>query len=840
MKGDGGIKKRKDGRTRNKKKSLPILVSRLMQITAAPPETVIQQHEPNLKLITRHHVALSPFVIDLSPTPTVLAITLPSPVMQRSPIDILNDLHVSLEDVYGQLEHEEQKHHLLDVVPFLSRPAHDILWEDIENGAGQLFNTLELPESDATLPDVDDKLYTLDDVFASSKITPPPRLPIRLHPSWKHAVASFVGMSFLFVLPISAMKQIESAKQTRVDVEAAGLAAMSNLKLGAGAFKTSNYGLAEDDFSRAQEDFLTAKQTIDTLSLSVEMLSRAWPQTHAQIETAEALVASGQHLANAGELLSAALNAIRTSGADTLTVKLDILSSYVERMRPEIKVAADALQGIELDQMDGALGEDLSLMQSALPKLTQALINLDQFYGTIRLLLGAEGPMRYLILFQNNTEVRPTGGFIGSYAEITVRDGAIEKIVIPSGGSYDLQGALTEFVKAPEPLQLLNARWEFQDGNWFPDFPESAKKLIWFYDHAGGPTVDGVIAVNATSVAELLSLTGAIDMPEYDRTIDSENFLFETQKIVEMEYDKQENRPKQFLADLAPRLLSRIQSQDTMSFLRVLQQVTTAFGTKEAQVYLRDPQQQQLVDALGWSGRVQATDGDYLMVVDANLGGGKTDLVVDENVDLNIAINADGTIDDTVTITRKHRGLTGAMFTGVNNVDYVRVYVPSGSTLLRAEGDFAPPATELYETPNASLSPDEELALVTGKMTTEPMSGTRINEEFGKTVFGNWMQTKPGSSSTISYTYRLPLTVESLQQRHSLFGRLKAAVGIDGVERYALLIQKQSGVLGRTVNAHLRLPENTSIIWVSDEALSSEEGATTKNGTDAYWGALFE
>ncbi|MEK7665716.1 MAG: DUF4012 domain-containing protein [Patescibacteria group bacterium] len=835
----------------SEKKAFPLLVSRLMQVTV--PNQIGPQTSPcerNPQLIITHEVPLSPFVIDLSRTPIISAVTLPHPIMQCSPADLLRNLHVSFEDIHGQLEHEEYPRHLSEtIIPLINRPAHDVLWNEIETGAGQLFDTLELPESDVGMDEPADELYTLDDVFEHQTEAQHVRSRshflflnsrFSLHPNWKHAVAGFVGMSFLFVLPISAIKQLEYAKETSAQVEMASVAALSDLRLGASAFRESDYGIAAADFARAQDDFLNAKQAIENISLSAETIAKAMPKTYAVLSTAEALIASGKHLATSAELLSEALNAVRASSSEALTTKLDILSDYLVRIGPEIEASEKALANADVRQVPESMLEEFAFMQSSLPSLNNALIGLESFYDGIRLLLGAENTMRYLVLFQNNTEARPTGGFIGSYAEVTVRDGAIVGITIPGGGSYDLQGALTEFVEAPEPLKLLNARWEFQDANWFPDFPESAKKIIWFYDHAGGPTVDGVIAVNATSVAELLSIIGAIDMPEYGRTIDSENFLFETQKIVEVEYDKEENRPKQFLADLAPRLLARIEEQDTMSLLTVLQQVATTFSTREAQVYVRDPELMKLIDALGWSGRVAMTEGDYLMVIDTNLGGGKTDLVIDEAVQLDVVLNDDGTIDNTVTITREHKGLTGALFTGFNNVDYIRVYTPRGSTLLSAEGDFAPPADELFEKASLRLNTDKTLELITGDVLEESMSGTQINEEFGKTVFGNWMQTKPGSSSTISYTYRLPFTMESLRERNSLLGRVKMAVGIPNVERYALFVQKQSGVLNRSVNVRLHLPDDLTAVWASDEAIWSKEGVLFKNVTDSYLGTLFE
>ena len=90
---------------------------------------------------------------------------------------------------------------------------------------------------------------------------------------------------------------------------------------------------------------------------------------------------------------------------------------------------------------------------------------------------------------------------------------------MPPGGVYDLQGNLEVLLSSPEPLHILNANWQMQDANWFFDFPTSAKKLMWFYEKSGGPTVDGVIAINSNILPKLLAITGPIELSEFNLTI---------------------------------------------------------------------------------------------------------------------------------------------------------------------------------------------------------------------------------------------------------------------------------------------------------------------------------
>jgi len=222
------------------------------------------------------------------------------------------------------------------------------------------------------------------------------------------------------------------------------------------------------------------------------------------------------------------------------------------------------------------------------------------------------------------------------------------------------------------------------------------------------------------------------------------------------------------------------------------------------------------------------------MPVDTNLGGGKTDGVIEETVDLDVNIAADGTVTDTAKVTRTHYGIPGALFTGVNNVDYLRLYVPKGSTLLHADG-FKIPDPSLFEKAEADWRDDEELAYEAASATTDPASETRISEEAGKTVFGNWVQTKPGTSSTATFVYRLPMKI-GVAGPEGWMDKLKRLAGVPETDRYSLVVQKQSGVVKRTTKVHVHVPDNLATLWSSHEL----EDASFQNDADAALSALFE
>jgi hypothetical protein len=398
---------------------------------------------------------------------------------------------------------------------------------------------------------------------------------------------------------------------------------------------------------------------------------------------------------------------------------------------------------------------------------------------------------------------------MGSVAEITVDRGEIKRVRVPGGGPYDLRSELREHVAPPGPLQLIASRWEFQDANWFPDFAATADKIRWFWSRSGQPTVDGVVAVNSTLLEKLLAFTGPIDMPEYGKTLTAENVLFETQKAVELEYDKTENAPKKIIGDLFPLVLKQLREVPAERAPELLAVFADALRSKDVQIWLTRPEEQEQVARFGWLGRLPPASGDALAIVEANIAGQKTDTSIEESVLHEVEIAEDGSIIDTVTLTRTHKAAKGELFRGVNNVSYVRFYVPEGSQLLAAEG-FHPPSAGLFKNIPPEEGQDPHLASL-----IQPQGqsqGLTVTREFGRTAFGGWLQLEPGVTSVTKLRYRLPMTAFDITRR------LNPADGsASGRPAYLGLLTSQSGKAGRALEIRVTYPEQWRVAWPSPD-----------------------
>lgn len=722
-----------------------------------------------------------------------------------------------------------------NVRPLFSGSLSEALDVNHPTAVAVAFTSLQIPESEEAeaFYDAESDEQTF---LARPSVLASIHLPhLRLPAGWQKTIAGFVGLSFLLVLPIHAMQQVGSLKNEQEQLRFVGATALQNLVRGSNDLRESDFALAKDDFARASTNFASAKEQMEALSGILGTILRALPASGAKLSTADALISAGDRLSTTAALFSEALEQLNQVEDHSTITKLDLLTLYLERMQPLLTEASQSLTDLDPNLLPSEAEDAVTLIQSTLPSLSASVNQFLALNHQLRTMLGGDGPMRYLVLFQNNTEIRPTGGFIGSYAELTLENGAISEMHVPGGGSYDLQGSLSDFVEAPYALSLLNPRFEFQDANWFPDFSESAQKLLSFYDHAGGPTVDGVLSVNATFVADLLSLLGPVEMDSYGRTITTDNFLAETQKIVELESDKTLNKPKQFIADLAPKLLERVTGAAPQDFLALLQNVGNGLSERDIQLYFTNPELQQTVQTLGWAGKLGQTTGDYLMVVNTNVGGGKTDQLINEQVRQNIEINDDGSVVDTVTITRTHNGNPHDPLGGVNNVNYLRLFVPSGSVLLSASGDFTPPSASLFETSDLPLTKDPDLERLETAVGRDQTSGTDIGTASGKTTFGNWTQTKPGQTSTVRFRYQLPFKVKP---NDGWIATLKHLSGAVNTSEYNLLVQKQSGLSNRQTTVTVFPPDSLSSIWSSDEALT-QSGVTFDGSTDTSFAELF-
>lgn len=595
--------------------------------------------------------------------------------------------------------------------------------------------------------------------------------------------------------------------------------------------KNENYQKASFAFSQASNGFSASIAETKKLGFLTNEILNLIPIKN-KLASGPALLKTGEYLSESGKYLTAAmipfqnLNPIYAEGQQTSEPNQLTFTEALEKSSDNILISLNNLQkaekeikNIDINSFEPNLREKIALIQNNVPLARYGLEKFIEFNKNLLLILGHDKPQKYLLLFQNNSEIRATGGFIGTYGLVDLNAGQISKIEID--GIYNPDGQMLEKISPPDPLRFTNNRWFSRDANWFPDFPTSAQKVASLLEKTGKPSVDGVIALTPNVMVELLKITGPIEMPEYNTTVDADNFVIQTEREVELEYNRAENRPKQFLTDLAPIVLNKIFNTKESNWPALISALSKAFLEKHILLYSFKPELQNFIISKGWGGEIKSSPRDYLQVVNTNINGGKTDNLIQETLDLSSEITDTGEIINTLEITRHHTGNND--WPSISNIDYIRVYVPKGSTLLEATGFNKVNLPSLtYE--EMQYSKDPTLEEIRKTSIQDEASNTTITQEFNKTCFGNWVSVKPQEEVKVKIKYKLPFQIKT--------NILNNAVN------YTLLAQKQSGSFDSRLNFNLKLPENLKMAWRYPTGNGLEWATILR--TDQYFGTTLE
>jgi len=653
---------------------------------------------------------------------------------------------------------------------------------------------------------------------------------------WYKSLFSFFLVLLFLVVPFKllAYLQVFNISTLEEKIITSSKSAINNLMGAESAASKLDLGLAQTHFVSAGADFLQASE--DMAAINDTLLSLASLSSNPKIKLAaesKKFLRVGILGSNLGSELSQALSGLSSNNGNWIKI-LDDFSVHGQKALDNAQALQLELKKINVKNLPPEYQDRFLDLSSKIEKLPDNLSLVVSNIDALKLFLGAGRDKRYLLVFQNNAEMRGSGGFLGSYALVDFREGKIRNLEVPGGGSYDTEAGLTEKIAAPAPLQLVNPLWHFWDANWWPDWPTTAKNLMWFYEKSDGPSVDGVISFTPSVIEKLLTVTGPIDMTrDYGLVITSDNFWQQVELTAERDNlvsshpeaishlpVGEKNKPKKIIGDLMAKILEVLpQKLDKTNLIKLLSISEDSLTSKQIMFYFKDASLEKAIIERNWGGVMATSAADYLMVVNTNIAGAKTDRVIKEAITHQAVVSDDGSIIDTVTITRTHTALKNEPLVGVRNVDWVRVYVPSGSQLLYASG-FVTPDLKYFEKPDSSWTKNEFISQTEDLATFEPNSGTKIYQENGKTVYANWLMLDPGTSATITLQYKLPFNIWQTETKSDFYRRLNKWLNPlnSGTYPYSLLVQKQPGAEGETMATELRLPKFARPVWNSNES----------------------
>ncbi|MCX7996292.1 MAG: DUF4012 domain-containing protein [Patescibacteria group bacterium] len=309
---------------------------------------------------------------------------------------------------------------------------------------------------------------------------------------------------------------------------------------------------------------------------------------------------------------------------------------------------------------------DLSILKSKIPRfdsrfdglrltvdsISDAIKTVQPFFPYFGWILGENAERKYLILFANNMELRPGGGFIGSFAVVKVKDYTLMNLDVYD--VYDADGQLQAHVRPPAPIReyLDQPHWFLRDSAFSPDFTENASQAKFFLDRTMNiRDFDGVILITTSAVQNILAAMDELYIPDFRERVTSDNFYIKAQLYAEKNFFPGSRQKKTFLGAVMNQMLIDITEASPDKLFSALikslneKQIVMSFSNRELQ---------SLIDANYWAGRTIAPVCtissnpncivDYLFPYDANLGVNKANFFITKRHEFKVTILPDGTI----------------------------------------------------------------------------------------------------------------------------------------------------------------------------------------------------
>lgn len=571
--------------------------------------------------------------------------------------------------------------------------------------------------------------------------------------------------------------------------------------------KQEGVGSLLQDAAQAEIDLRTLRRELGPILWLCPRLS--WlPRIGDDLAAAPHLLDMGIELVSAGWWAGYGLAPLADAALSS-SVSGDPLGQALPRLalaRPHLLEANDAMARAQAAREAFAQAE-------LLPQIGKRITQLDAYLPLARWgiqamlvapeLLGADGQRTYLLVAQNNQELRPTGGFISGVGALRVERGQILSMELRDSYAIDQPGALAHPLP-PEPLAkyMWAGALLLRDANWSPDFPSSAEVIASLYQQAQNvPALDGVIAADLNAVKLLVDALAPIRVPGYDAPLTGDNVMDILQQywaapvgagtIEQQKTSDWWQHRKDIMGDLLKAIVSRVQSDPgALDLTRLAQAVKACMERKYVLTYFRNAELAAIAAENSWDGSLQDGADDYLMVIDANLGFNKVDAHIERRIEHSVDLRADPPRAEVILTYRnksqdrgdscQHEDLRGQTEYKVGSYeeltqgcywDYVRVYTPAGSQLTSVEGA------------------EEDVD---------------VGAELGKSVWGTFFGLRPGQEKQLRFSYTLP-------------------GGMKKNSAYGLLVQKQPGI----TDAPLRLTcflEDTDRAFVEPGEVKLEAG----------------
>lgn len=502
------------------------------------------------------------------------------------------------------------------------------------------------------------------------------------------------------------------------------------------------------------------------------------------------------HLADAGYSLSLAANQVaprlrpvllqkkkggRSSGLDRVLSHLPQLWMGLARALPDLKAADRSLSLVDFEQLPRRLGAMASVAryQPELLMGTKILAAMQAHRTQVSQMLGIQRPQRYLLILENSGELRAGGGFITAYGYLNVNHGVLRRAHIQAISL--LQKKIRYHPPTPWPINNFWPKltyWGIRDAAIWPNVPSDARAIERFYDSVPHHLpINGVVFADSWLADSLIQKTGSLHLGGAygNQQITAEHANLDLEYLAERVGSRQAKQ-KLFLGALFNELRARLLHASGSSLMGLLTTLEAGVTQGHLAFYFNAPPEQRLAVRWGASGQVpQHVQGDYLCVVNDNLGAHKDNFFLQTTISTSLVRQTDGLERQTTQIRWTMPAVAHGWLV-VPYIGWIDVYVPKGAHLISAE-----------------VMPGSKIRI-------------GVNQGINKTVYGMRLYLPARTSLSAPPTTASETLVYTLPR---------------GINPHRLLIQKQPGVFGQTITVkdgpmrhsyyqtqslHLRLP----------------------------------
>ncbi len=397
----------------------------------------------------------------------------------------------------------------------------------------------------------------------------------------------------------------------------------------------------------------------------------------------------------------------------TLLMKKDKTAQETEKMQVNQKKLIPEINDLH---------ENLSFLYQKIPewnveivqkkekfkKMIELIETTKKFLPHFNTIFASNTEKKYLLMFANNMEIRPGGGFIGSFGVVDVKNLTISKITIYD--VYDADGQLNAHIPPPEPIRIYlhQPHWFLRDSAFSPDFYEnylSAEKFL--EKEMGFSGFDGGLLITTSTIQQILDAVGEVYLPDIQEIINKDNFYLKAQLYAEKDFFPGSIQKKSFLSEVADSLMIKLEDSPPP---KLIPNLIESFNEKQAVVYFEDPDLEKFIDSLYWSGKVVSPKcsvpdnsciTDFLFPYDANLGVNKANFFITKSTSLQVLVNPEGKIKNTYKVTFNNDS-PNDVFPGGTYKNYMQMLIPKDAEIIRITKngtliDEFDESTELYK-----------------------------------------------------------------------------------------------------------------------------------------------